>query len=133
MWRRLIAPLAGRLRTYALDAIYDVGRSVPARPIKDIDDLVGWLDGVLDQLGLDGSVHLMGLSFGDQELQSLKMPVLYVVGEHDGVVEDPRAAVARVKAVAPHIETLLIPGAGHDAIISHTRLVADRVLQFLAD
>ena len=133
VWRRLIAPLAGRLRTYALDAIYDVGRSVPARPVKDIDDLVGWLDGVLDQLGLDGSVHLMGLSFGDQELQSLKMPVLYVVGEHDGVVEDPRAAVARVKAVAPHIETLLIPGAGHDAIISHTRLVADRVLQFLAD
>jgi pimeloyl-ACP methyl ester carboxylesterase len=48
VWRRLIEPLSARFRTYALDAIYDAGRSVPSRPMKDINGLMAWLDDVLD-------------------------------------------------------------------------------------
>jgi hypothetical protein len=34
VWRRLVEPLSAGLRAYALDAIYDEGRSVPARPMR---------------------------------------------------------------------------------------------------
>src|SRR5262245_22652862 len=46
IWRRLIKPLSSHFRTYALDAIYDEGRSVPTRTISTIDDLGLWLDDV---------------------------------------------------------------------------------------
>ena len=34
--------------------------------------------------------------FSDDELNGMEVPVLYVVGENDGVCDDPRAAMARV-------------------------------------
>src|SRR5918996_4979145 len=64
IWRWVIAPLSERFRTYALDAIYDQGRSVPARPMRDVADLTAWLDGVLDGLGLTDGVHMAGMSDG---------------------------------------------------------------------
>jgi pimeloyl-ACP methyl ester carboxylesterase len=227
VWQRLIAPLSNRCRTYALDAIYDAGRSVPRRPMQKVSDLTAWLDDVLDALHLSESINMMGLSYGayvaaeyalhapqrlskvvwlspamivapishefisrlqpgnepartrltafvrwlmpgvtalgeqevekhvgelmlirdsyvpmlpvarsnqvlsDDELRNIDLPVLYLVGEHDGVCDDPRQAVARVNTVAPKIQTLLIPGAGHDAIVSHSQVVAQAVLQFL--
>ena len=229
IWRRLIASLSSRFRTYAPDAIYDAGRSVPRRPMKEVSDLTAWLDDVLDALHLPEGVNMMGLSYGayvtaeyalhvpqrlrkvvwlspamivapisqefvsrlqpgtepararlsafarwimpgvaalgereveehvdelllirdcyvpmlpvvrgnpvfsDDELRSIDLPVLYVVGEHDGVCDDPRQAVARVNAVAPRIKTMLIPDAGHDALVSHSQVVAQTVLRFLTD
>jgi pimeloyl-ACP methyl ester carboxylesterase len=64
VWCRLIEPLSARFRTYALDAIYDEGRSVPTRPVRDIDDLRSWLDAVLDGLGLTRDVAMAGQSYG---------------------------------------------------------------------
>jgi pimeloyl-ACP methyl ester carboxylesterase len=64
IWRWVIAPLSERFRTYALDAIYDQGRSVPARPMRGVADLTAWLDGVLDALGLTGGVYMAGMSYG---------------------------------------------------------------------
>ena len=63
-WISMIEALSGRYRTYAIDAIYDVGRSVDSRPIKTAADATGWLDGLLDALGLSDGVNLMGLSLG---------------------------------------------------------------------
>lgn len=64
IWRRLIEPLSARFRTYAVDAIYDVGRSVPSRPMQDIGSLRSWLDDLLDGLGLTGTVTMAGQSYG---------------------------------------------------------------------
>lgn len=228
VWRRLIAPLSARFRTYALDSIYDAGRSVPARPMKDVSELTAWIDGVLDALGLTDGVHMMGISYGayavaeyalsaperlgkivwispvmvaaplsqefvnrlrpcaapgrepveafcrwvmpslaasdrrafdnrvdeillsrecygprippvrvaalsDDELKSIGVPALYILGEEDGATENPREVLARLGVVAPRIETMLIPGAGHDAIVAEPQLIADRVLQFLGE
>jgi pimeloyl-ACP methyl ester carboxylesterase len=63
-WTEMIEALSQEYRTYAVDGVYDVGRSVPSRPIKTTEDLTGWIGGLLDALGLHASVNLMGLSFG---------------------------------------------------------------------
>ncbi len=224
-WAPIVGTLSERYRTYAFDAIYDIGRSVSSLPIRKSEDVTGWLDGVFDELGLSNGVNLMGLSFGgctaaeyvlrsprrlarsvwlspaglvgqvsrdfmrhvlpclvptratvtgfarwlmpdlaasdqeafddlaeglvlaakckgpmtptlsgllsDEQLRAVGVPVLYIVGENDRVCEDPRGAVERANAGAPHIETMLVPGAGHEAFALEPTLVGDRVLRFL--
>ena len=64
VWAPNISDLSKHFRTYAVDNIYDVGRSVNSRPVKDADDLSKWLDELLTSLELGDSVSLMGLSLG---------------------------------------------------------------------
>jgi len=223
-WYPMIAALSERFRTYALDAIYDVGRSVPSRPITGVPDVMQWLDSLLNELGMRHPVDLIGLSLGasitaeytlhapqrlrkvvwispaavtapvsrgfitgalscvlplrgayrkyvswmmpdlaadereldqmvdglllarqcygmapkvnprqltDAELSAIEVPAMYVVGQRDVVCSDPQAAVARVRAVAPQIETFLVPDAGHEAYAMQPKLVTDSVLEFL--
>ncbi len=225
-WMAMIGALSQRFRTYALDAMYDAGRSVPSRPIPLMSDRLAWLDGLFDALGLDDGINLMGLSYGgcvtaqytlhapdrlaksvwmspamtitpigkgfllhlvpavvparaglasftkwlmpemretnrrefeslvdelylarkcygplaataenlvltDEQLRSIEVPVLYIIGDRDGVCDDPTAAVRKVNAVAPQIETALIPGGGHDMVMTRADEVSERILQFL--
>lgn len=226
VWRWVIEPLSARFRTYALDSIYDLGHSVRARPITDVADLRGWLDAVLDALGLTGGVHMAGISYGayataeyalhapqrlrkiiwvspvmiaaplsreflerlrpcaapgrepveefcrwvmpsvavlggrgfdnrvdeillarecygtmfppvrgmvlpEEELDRLAVPALYILGGRDGATEDPPKVLAHVATRKPRIETMLIPEAGHDAIVAEPRLIAERMIEFL--
>jgi pimeloyl-ACP methyl ester carboxylesterase len=62
-WYPLIAPLCERHPVYTPDTIGTPGRSVQTAPIRSVDDLVVWLDEVLDALDLD-AVHLVGYSEG---------------------------------------------------------------------
>lgn len=64
VWRRLIGALSKDYRTYAIDAIYDEGRSVPTRPVRTVSELCSWLDSVLDALGLKDDIALAGQSYG---------------------------------------------------------------------
>jgi pimeloyl-ACP methyl ester carboxylesterase len=64
IWMPNIEELSKSFRVYALDNIYDVGRSVYRTPFKTPDDYTGWLDGVFDALGIRGDLSLMGLSYG---------------------------------------------------------------------
>jgi pimeloyl-ACP methyl ester carboxylesterase len=226
VWRRLVEPLSARFRTYALDAIYDEGRSVPARPMRDIDELRSWLDAVLDGLGLADRITMAGQSYGcyalaeyalhapqrlhklawiapvmigaplsqefvdrlmpaadgrreslekycrwvmpsiasrhpeefdrrideillvresygtmfppvraavmsDDDLRRIETPTLYVLGECDGATADPRGAMERVESLMPHVETVLVPGAAHDVVVAETKLVTERLLEFM--
>ncbi len=63
-WIPNIAALSAHYRTYALDSIYDFGLSVSRRNIKKPGDLVTWLDEVLRVLVPEGSLSLVGLSYG---------------------------------------------------------------------
>ncbi|MFG2980271.1 alpha/beta fold hydrolase [Streptomyces sp. NPDC048258] len=60
------AGLARTHRMHAVDLVGDPGLSVPApgRAIRAAEDLVGWLDAVLDGLGAPGPVGLGGHSYG---------------------------------------------------------------------
>jgi pimeloyl-ACP methyl ester carboxylesterase len=60
----MIETLSSRFRTYAVDAIYDVGKSVSSRQITSPLDVTSWLDELLDSLGFENGVNLMGLSMG---------------------------------------------------------------------
>ena len=226
-WIPNIEALARSHRVYAVDNIYDYGRSVYTRNIKNPNDYVSWLNELFGALELDNQIKLMGLSYGgwlasqyalrhsdrldkivllapagtvlplrlewiiravltflphrhfiksfmhwlledfaqkdgynrlvledevdaafvsmrcfkpirlmnptvlkDEELQSIKLPVLYLVGEHEKIYS-ARKAIQRLHNVAPQITAELIPGAGHDLSMVQADLVNTRVVEFL--
>lgn len=62
-WIPQIAAFSVDYRTYALDHIFDIGRSIYSRPIKKPDDFVQWLDELFTALVPD-NINLMGHSYG---------------------------------------------------------------------
>lgn len=64
MWMSNIEALSENYRTYAVDNIYDYGRSVYVRKITGPDDFTTWLDEFFSGLGLEKKISLMGLSYG---------------------------------------------------------------------
>ena len=64
IWLPNVAALSKDYRVYAVDNIYDFGRSVYTREITSPTDLVDWLDDLFTQLELGDSINLMGLSYG---------------------------------------------------------------------
>jgi pimeloyl-ACP methyl ester carboxylesterase len=66
----------------------------------------------------------------DNELRDIKVPVLYLVGEHEKICS-AREAVARLHRVAPQIRAEIIPNAGHDLTVVQAKLVNKKVLEFL--
>jgi pimeloyl-ACP methyl ester carboxylesterase len=64
MWIDTIAALSARHRTCALDTAGDAGFSVSRREVVEPDDLVRWLEEVLEALFPGESVNLLGLSLG---------------------------------------------------------------------
>jgi pimeloyl-ACP methyl ester carboxylesterase len=226
-WIPNIEALSKSYRVYAVDNIYDFGRSIYTRIIKSPDDFVNWLDELFNGLGLDNNINLMGLSYGgwltsqyalrfpdrlekivllapggtvlplrlewimravlcllphryftrsfmywlledlaqkdeaggvmieeevdaavmrlrcfklnrlvkptvlqDAELQSIKIPALYLVGENEKIY-CAHKAIQRLYRVAPHIEAAVIPNAGHDLTIVQAQMVNTKVLEFL--
>ena len=63
-WIPNIEALSGVFKTYAVDNIYDYGRSVYTRPIKSPDDFTHWLDELFSALEPGNRINLMGLSYG---------------------------------------------------------------------
>jgi pimeloyl-ACP methyl ester carboxylesterase len=64
IWSANIAALSGEYRTYALDNIWDFGRSVPTRRIQSGRDFSGWLDELFDTLRLGKEIRIVGYSYG---------------------------------------------------------------------
>ncbi len=62
-WIPVIAAFAAEHRVYALDHIYDIGRSIHRRRPRRPGDFVRWLDELFDELDLD-DVRLVGHSYG---------------------------------------------------------------------
>jgi pimeloyl-ACP methyl ester carboxylesterase len=229
MWVPNIAVWAGCYRTFAVDNIYDYGRSVYTRAIKGPSDFVTWLDELFDALELGANINLVGASYGgwltsqyalhfpdqlekivllapaatvlpvrlvfhvrrllcslphryfiksmmcwqaedalqkdeasrliiedavdhawmasrcfkpkrliaptvltDQELRSIQVPTLFLVGENEKSYSAQKA-VQRLNRVAPQIKTEIIPNAGHDLTIVQAELVNRKVLEFLSN
>lgn len=68
--------------------------------------------------------------FKDEELKSIKVPALFLVGENEKVYS-PQKAVRRLNNLAPHIETEILPNAGHDLTVAQADMVNEKVLEFL--
>jgi pimeloyl-ACP methyl ester carboxylesterase len=67
----------------------------------------------------------------DAEWASLRVPALFLVGEHEKVYS-AQEAVRRLKRVAPSVRAEIVPGAGHDLTFVQAGLVNRRILEFLA-
>jgi len=227
MWGWNVAALSTAFRTYAVDSIYDHGRSIYTRPFREAGDFVGWLDELFDALGLGNKLRIMAASYGawmacqyalrfperlerlvllapagtvvplgvgfivrgllalvpqrlflrqfmhwmaedtwksgpagrsmlkdmvdfgvlarqcyplrplvapsvlsDDELRSLKVATLFMVGENEKLFS-LRKALQRLASVAPHIQTEIIPNAGHDLFMVQAELVNRKALAFL--
>jgi hypothetical protein len=63
-WRPNVEALAKHYRTYAIDNIYDNGRSVYTRKPETAADFVAWLGDSFDALELGDGINLVGLSYG---------------------------------------------------------------------
>jgi pimeloyl-ACP methyl ester carboxylesterase len=63
-------------------------------------------------------------------LKSLKMPVLFLVGENEKIYS-AQNAVDRLNKIAPHITVEIIPDAGHDLSAVQAELVNQKILDFL--
>jgi len=74
-WIPQIAALSVDYRTYALDHVFDNGRSIYTRPMKKPSDFVQWLDEFFTALDLD-NINLMGFSYGGWQasLYALSFP-----------------------------------------------------------
>ena len=62
-WIPQVSELSAVYRTYAVDQIYDIGRSVHSMPIRRPQDFVAWLDELFTALGLE-QINLIGHSYG---------------------------------------------------------------------
>jgi len=68
----------------------------------------------------------------DKAWQGLGVPCLFLVGENEKIYS-AKAAVGRLKRVAPQVKAEIIPGAGHDLTLVQPDLLARRVLAFLGE
>jgi pimeloyl-ACP methyl ester carboxylesterase len=90
-----------------------------------------WVDHL--DLGLRSFKPKMMVSptvLSDEELNGLKLPVLFLVGENEKIYS-PHEAVERLKSEAPQIITEIIPRAGHDLSVVQAELVNQKILDFL--
>lgn len=63
LWRPNVAALSAHYRTYAVDVIGQVGKSVPTRRLKSRRELADWLGDLLDALGVRRA-SIVGASYG---------------------------------------------------------------------
>ena len=113
-WIPNIEALSKSYRAYAVDNIYDYGRSIYTQIIKHPDDFANWLDELFSVLELGNNINLMGLAYGGWiTIQyALRLP-------------------ERLNEFAPQIKTEVIPSAGHDLTIVQAKMVNTKVLEFL--
>jgi pimeloyl-ACP methyl ester carboxylesterase len=63
LWSPNVAALGQHFRTYAIDTIGQVGKSVPTRRMRDRADAAGWLSDVMDGLSV-ARAPIVGASYG---------------------------------------------------------------------
>lgn len=94
-----------------------------------------WIDATLEQLllnmrSLERRRILFPKVWTDDEWRNLRVPGLFLVGEHE-VIYSAQKAVRRLQRVAPNVTAEIVPGAGHDLTFVQADLVNRRILEFL--
>ncbi|MFP3393329.1 alpha/beta fold hydrolase [Brevibacillus sp. SIMBA_040] len=68
--------------------------------------------------------------FSDEELKSVKVPILLLLSEHE-VIYDPQSAIKRASTFVPGIEAEIVKNVGHVLSMEQPEYVNERVLGFL--
>jgi pimeloyl-ACP methyl ester carboxylesterase len=69
--------------------------------------------------------------YGDEELRSLSVPMLLLVGDKESTF-DPHQAVDRARQLIPGVETDVLPGIGHLIAMQAANVVNDRMIRFFS-
>lgn len=128
IWRGILCalPLRRPVRSLVEFMTPDVLRLPGGRALVD-----GWVEDSWVALRSFAPRRMVApIPLSDDQLRSLKMPTLFVVGEHETIFP-PAEALARLRAVAPQIETVLLPGCGHDLFAAQAEAMSRHVLEFL--
>lgn len=95
---------------------------------KRFDATLDWL------LTIMRSLQVRGLPFPtvmtDAEWGDLRVPTLFLVGEHETIYAAD-IAVRRLKRAAPQVRVEIVPGAGHDLTMVQAEMVNRIILDFL--
>jgi pimeloyl-ACP methyl ester carboxylesterase len=70
--------------------------------------------------------------FHDDELRSIRAPVLLLIGDHE-VIYKPERVIERARRLVPHLEAEVIPDANHCAEYTAPDVVNEKILDFLLD
>jgi pimeloyl-ACP methyl ester carboxylesterase len=70
------------------------------------------------------------LPLSDAQWQQLEVPTLFLAGDRE-VIFPPHEAVAKLARLAPRVEAVLLPGAGHDFFVARAAEVTTRTLTFV--
>jgi pimeloyl-ACP methyl ester carboxylesterase len=226
-WMPNVESLAKHYRVYAVDNVYDNGRSIPSKIMTNANDYMNWINELYGELGLHDKINMVGISYGgwitaqyalkfpdrlnkivllapvgtvaqlspawiiraisvaipfkifsrnfvywlaedtvnaneegralieehideafmavrsfkgkqmvnpsvltDEELQSIKIPTLFMVGENEKIYS-PHEVIERLNRIAPHIQTKLIANAGHDLTMVKAQTVNKLIIEFI--
>ena len=226
MWKNNIEALSKSYQTFAIDDIYDWGRSIYNKNMGCPECITKWLDELFTALELEDSINLVGYSYGgwkaaqylmeypkrinkvaivspaytvyhgnkefekrvfwgfiplryfmkrelcwvcedmvqteegraiaddlldgillaiqsfktkipasmtvlsDDELKSIKVPFLYLVGENEKM-HSVKDAVKRLSNIAPNIKTEVVQNADHCLLFTHPEIVNEKIIDFL--
>jgi len=98
--------------------------------LKELDEFQAQTRAVVRLLEFTFAYGVFPTKLKDDELKSLKVPTLFIVGEHEKIYSASRA-VQRLNTLAPQVKTMIIPQAGHDVLTLQTQTVNNEVLEFL--
>jgi pimeloyl-ACP methyl ester carboxylesterase len=226
-WIPNIESLSKYYRVYAVDNVYDNGRSIPGKMMTNANDYINWLNELYHELGILNRVNMVGISYGgwitaqyalkfpnrlnkivllapvgtvaqlsptwiiraitviiplklfsrnfiywlaedtvnsgekgralieehvdetfmavqsfqgkqmvnptvltDEELKSIKIPTLFMVGENEKIYS-PHEVLERLNRVAPQIQTKMIDAAGHDLTMVKAETVNKLIIEFI--
>ena len=66
----------------------------------------------------------------DEELKNISVPALYIIGENEKVYSAQKA-LKRIHNIAPQINTVLVPGSGHDMLAVEPDFIMEKIMKFL--
>jgi pimeloyl-ACP methyl ester carboxylesterase len=129
-WHGLLAMIPQRyfLRNMTHWMFKDLTQKNDEASIKQVEDLVE--DAFIGLRCFKFRMPVAPTVMSDKELQSIKVPTLFLVGENERLYPAQKA-IQRLNAVAPSIRAEIIPNAGHDLTIVQAKMVNEKVLEFL--
>jgi len=123
-WMPNIVALSENYKTYALEDLAQKGEGSRALMEEYVDESYLALRSFKTKRMVNPTV------LTDEELQCIKVPTLYLVGENEKIYSAQKA-IQRLRKVAPNIKAEVIPNAGHDLTIVQAAMVNTKVLEFL--
>lgn len=127
IWRAILCLLPGRyfMRNFLAFSATETAKSPGGT--KALEDLADDAELALRSFARRKMVAPLPLS--DDQWRAYKASTLYLAGDRE-VFFPPHEAVTKLNTLAPHIQTVLIPGAGHDLFVQRAEEVNRRVVEF---